>query len=58
MLQQTQSRPDLTSYRNFYFNELVANALDDNIGLENQPLTSGKNGGLFLVLNIKYLGSG
>ena len=32
MLQQTQSRPNHTSYRNFHFNEFVANALRDNIG--------------------------
>ena len=30
MLQQTHSRPNLTSYRNFHFN--VTNALHDNIG--------------------------
>ena len=32
MLQQTQSRPNHTSYRNFHFIEFVANALRDNIG--------------------------
>ena len=50
MLQQTQSRPNRTSYGNFHFNEFVANALHDNKGLKNHPLTSGKKGGLLLVL--------
>ena len=32
ILEQTQSRPNHTSYRNFHSNEFVANALRDNIG--------------------------
>ena len=32
MLLQTQSRLNRTSYRNFHFNEFVANAMGDNIG--------------------------
>ena len=38
MLQQTQSQPNHTSYRNFHFNEFVANALHDNIGSKNISL--------------------
>ena len=58
ILQQTQSRPNHTSYRNFLINEFVANALRDNIGSKNQPLTSEKKWGCFLILDIKNLGSG
>ena len=32
MLQQMQSQPNHTSYRNIHFNEFVPNALRDNIG--------------------------
>ena len=59
MLEQTQSRTNHTSYRNFDFNEFVANALRDNIGSKkNQPPASEKKWGCFLVLIIKNLGSG
>jgi hypothetical protein len=51
-LQQAQSLLNHTSYRNFHFNEFVANALRDNIGLKKQPLTSGKNNEA--VLSLKY----
>jgi hypothetical protein len=48
MLEQTQSQPNHTSYRNFHFNEFVANVLRDNIGSKkNQPLTSKKNDAVF-----------
>ena len=52
MLQQTQSWPNYTYYRNFHFNEFFAIALRDNIGPQkNQPLTSEKN-------EVVFLGSG
>ena len=58
MLQQTQSRPNHTSYRNFHFNIFVANALSDNIGFKKSASNFRKKLGRFLVLNIKNLGSG
>ena len=42
ILLQTQSRQNHTSYRNFHFNEIVANALHDNIGSKKKALTSEK----------------
>ena len=38
MLQQTQSRPNHTAYRNFHFNKFVANALRDNMGSKENVL--------------------
>ena len=59
MLQQTQSRPNHTSYRKFHFNEFVANVFQDNIGPKNnQPPSSKKKWGRFLVLNVKKLPEG
>ena len=59
MLEQTQSQPNDTSKTKVYFNEFVANVLRDNIGSKkNQPPSSEKNEAIFLVLNIKNLGSG
>ena len=39
MLQQMQSGPNHTSYRNFHFSEFVANVLYDNIRSKKKPLT-------------------
>ena len=50
ILLQTQSRQNHTSYRNFHFNEFVANALCDNIESKkkkNQALTSEKKMSFF-----------
>ena len=40
MLLHIQSHLNHTSYRNYHFNEFVANALCDNIGSKKKPLTS------------------
>ena len=55
LLLQMQSRPKHTSYRNFHFNELVANALHDNIGSKKPASNLRKKMRRFLISNIKNL---
>ena len=53
-----QPRLNHTSYRNFHFNEFVADALRDNIGSKKQPLTSEKNEVIFTFKYQKFRGHG
>ena len=58
MLEQTQSQPNHTSKTKVYLNELVANALRDNIGSKKISIhPQKKERDHLLVLNIKNLGS-
>ena len=58
MLQETQSRPNHTSNKNFHFNEFVANALHDNIRSTKTASNLRKKMRPFFVIKIKNLGSG